>query len=119
MSIPTTLNVNIQWDHEVNVLDDSDIIFCLYIERKAQAYNDEFVWAVLSKNGNYRGIKKSRLIPANVRILMLTKNRPTNDKIIPLFTDPIESIMAQKSLIRRIDLNEFKVNDAEGDSTHD
>ena len=114
MPSPTTLNANIQWDKEIITLDSNDIIFCLYLEKKPNTYADEFVWAVLSKNGDYRGITKSHMVPTNVRILTLTKNRPISSEIIPLFDDPIESIMATKSLIRRIDLKEIKVSDAKG-----
>lgn len=116
MPAPTTLNTTIQWDNEISILDNDDIIFCLYMEKKSHTYSDRFVWAVLSKNGNYRGIKKTHIIPTNVRILNLTKRTPTDNEIIPLFNDPIESIMVTKSLIRRIDLNECKDTDTEGDS---
>lgn len=116
MRAQTILNTTIQWDKEISVLDDTDIIFCLFREKKPNTYSDELVWAVLSKNGNYRGIKKTHNIPTNVRILTLTKNRPIDRDIIPLFSDPIESIMVTKSLIRRIDLNECTVNDPEGDA---
>ena len=112
----TTIPTEIQWDREIISLDDSDIIFCLYTLNKAE-YSTEFVWAVLSKDGSYRGIKRSRLVPTNVRILN-TIHRPTSAMITPLFNDPIECIMASKPLIRRSDLEALKV-DEQKDSQHD
>lgn len=102
-----SLNMSIQWDQEVVNLNKDDVIFCLLIEEKQGMYNNQYIWAVLSKDGNYRGIKKSHIIPTSVRIMNLT-TFVTHDKIIPFFNDPIESIMSTKPLIRRSDVENLK-----------
>ncbi len=107
MTLTTVLD-SIQWDHEIIHLNSSDIMFCLYIIEKS-GFSSEFIWAVLSKDGSYRGIKKSRTIPDNVRILN-TIHRPTDAEITPLFNDPIECIMSSKPLIRRSDIEALKVD---------
>ncbi len=96
----------IKWDNEVTVLQDTDIIFALFKK------GEEFVWAVLGKNGACRGVKICRFIPPHVKILNLSEGRPTEKEIIPLYRDPIESIMTRKPLIRRSDLHGIETEES-------